>query len=235
MSKGMEVVTVWLGSAASSVYPEPSRLILRSLNVTSPPTAACESVPARVAPAVPVPALIVIATLVLLSLVARLPNASMISISMGGVIATPARASDGCTTNTSPDGGPGRDDAATVVSTVPNPRTFAARVCAPTEDPRVQKTTICPLASVSLESGVTVPPSAVAKRTGTPETPTSSLPRTSNTIESASVVLSTAFCEPPDTTTTALGNGCTLINALSICPIGRVATMVAVPRPTPTT
>src|SRR5207302_1448136 len=93
MSNGLEVAPVRLPEEAVSVYPLPTLLIDRLLNVAVPATAALGVVPLSVPP----PGLVPMATPTLAVLLVRLPNWSRMRTVTAGVIVAPAFALLGCT------------------------------------------------------------------------------------------------------------------------------------------
>ena len=105
--------------------------------------------------------------------------------------------------------------AVTVVWMPVKPTASTITVWAPTTAPSVQRKDAAPEASVLVESGVSVPPSPVANRTGTPGRPTPSLPCTLMTIESGRAVPTAPDCAPPDTTRTSGGSATTSIGTVS--------------------
>src|SRR5262245_38817306 len=96
MSNGCDVADASDGEAATSVYPEPIRLMLKSGNVAIPFTAFLVSTPESVALDGLLPSEIVTGSDDVVSVV---PNASWMATVTAGLMVSPALADVGCCTN----------------------------------------------------------------------------------------------------------------------------------------
>ncbi len=122
-----------------------------------------------------------------------------------------------------------------VVMTSSGARTTAAStVLVPSSGPSVSVAEARPSGSVKAESGVTVPPPAVAsKRTHTPSTPSSSGASTRATSGSGKVDPRTPVCPLPDSACTTEGTGRTSSVTAVVSPVSNSATISTGPRSVP--